>query len=130
MAFSAFLDKQILRHVFQNIPYQSPAQIFVGLYVGDPESGGVEYDAPSYSRFITTWTLNAANDEVSNATPIDWNIQGADPVVTITHIAAFNTIVGGNLLASGLLANPIVSSSRDQVQLEVGGMKISMGACP
>lgn len=130
MAFSALLDKQILRHVFQNIPYQSPTQIFVGLYVGDPESGGVEFDAANYVRYISIWVTNITGEEVFNATPIDWNIQGADPVVTITHIAVFDTLVGGNLLASGLLANPIVSSSRDQVQLEVGGLRISMGACP
>lgn len=130
MAFSALLDKQILRHVFQNIPYQSPAQVFVGLYVGDPESGGVEFDAASYVRYISNWTVNITGEEAQNITPIDWNIQGADPVVTITHIAVFDALVGGNLLASGLLANPIVSSSRDQVQLEVGGLKISMGACP
>ena len=130
MAFSALLDKQILRHVFQNIPCQSPTQIFVGLYVGDPESGGVEFDAANYVRYISIWVTNITGEEVFNATPIDWNIQGADPVVTITHIAVFDTLVGGNLLASGLLANPIVSSSRDQVQLEVGGLRISMGACP
>lgn len=101
MAFSDYLKTKLLDHTLGRAAYTMPANVFVGLFVGDPEASGVEASGAGYAR-----------QQASFAAPVDGHALNSAVVLfpqalagwgTLTHFAVFDAASGGHRLASGLL---------------------------
>lgn len=96
-----------------------PATVYVALFVGDPEAGGVEVSGGAYVRQSkastnANWPA-AANSQKSNATTITFP-EATASWGTPTHFALMDAVAAGNRMVSGALgtARPIAVGERAQ----------------
>lgn len=126
MNISPWLANKIARWIAGTAMPAAPAQLFVGLWNGDPLAGGSEVGA--------TITGGAARREVSTGTPPDdgsTNVVTSDAVadfgasvsatpVPITHITVSDAGTGGNYLGIKELDTPRTVNQTDIVRVQIG----------
>lgn len=101
--FTNTVENQLLNAVFRGVPYTPPAAVYMGLFTAAPgeTGGGTEVSAGGYARQLVTFNAasNGAIDSEGNLTfgpaSADWG--------TITHVAYFDAVSGGNMLAYAAL---------------------------
>ena len=102
-AISITLANALLDHVFRNVPYTPPTEIYLALYTSDPgdTDTGNEVSGGGYERMLVTFT-SPSNKLIYNADDIEFPEATADWGV-ITHGAFRTAATGGVLLKSGSL---------------------------
>lgn len=102
-AISITLANALLDHVFRNVPYTPPTEIYLALYTSDPgdTDTGNEVSGGGYERMLVTFT-SPSNKLSYNANDIEFPEATADWGV-ITHGAFRTAATGGVLLKSGSL---------------------------
>lgn len=130
MAFSNYLEKKLVDHVFADVPYTAPATVYVALFntlpAGDG-SGGIEVSGGAYARQpisfaggtggSPTSTTNGALVQFPTATS-DWG--------TINGAGIYDAATGGNLLEMGPLTMPKTVSSGDAFSFPANTYTISL----
>ncbi len=106
---SNYLKDKLVNHVFRNIPYVQPTNVYVALYSSDPTSAdvGSEIIGNGYTRMVSMFdapvsgsgTTQNELDVVFPSATIDW--------VTVTHVGVRDAEVGGNLLSYQVLSTPV-----------------------
>lgn len=108
-AFSDYLEKALLAHVFGATAYTRPTALYVALYTTAPTDttpGSEPAQAGAYARQPVTFV--AAPDQpdgssaVWNSVILQWATATAD-WGTITHCGVLDGLTGGNFLAGGAL---------------------------
>lgn len=128
--FSDYLEAKILNHVFNNIAYTPPTRVYVALMTGGPSDagGGTEVTGGSYARAYPAsgWTVTSGDGIAKNASAITWPTATAD-WGNVTHIAMYDALTGGNLLAWSPLvqAKPIYSG--DIIRFLTNQLQIALG---
>lgn len=130
-AISITLANALLNHVFRNVPYTSPTEIYLALYTSDPADTdtGNEVSGGGYERKLVTFT-SPSNKLSYNANDIEFPEATADWGV-ITHGAFRTAKTGGVLLKSGsleeLTGGEVISKvvlKGDQLIIKAGNIAI------
>lgn len=130
--FSDFLEDELLDHVFGGSAYSAPANLFFALSTADPlddASGLAEPGVGGYARVSVTNNLTefpaASGGTKSNANDIVFPTATAS-FGTISHMAIFDALVGGNMLAHAPLAVAKLIGIGDTFRFPAGDVDISL----
>lgn len=108
-AFSDFMEAKIVDSFLRNTAYTPAATVYLALYTSDPgeATGGAEVAYTNYARKSAAWTALDVNGQTKNADLVSFAANG-NPVasVTITHVAIFDALTGGNKLMYAALTSP------------------------
>lgn len=98
-----------------------PANLYVALYNGDPDSGGTEVTTQVLASGRPTGVFSQSTAKsMSNTQVVDFgNSAGA---VTITHMAVLDAKTGGNIFQSKQLSSQRQIAQGDPVRYPVGGL--------
>jgi len=119
--FAEYAAKKILDHAMGKTAWTMPTNVYVALFIGDPFGAGAELTVPpctDYAREQTTgasWgaaTFSSPTASITSAADIDFGTAGAD-WGTVTHVAIYDALTAGNMIAAGPLetAFPIMSGA-------------------
>jgi len=107
---SDYLEDKILQHLLRDGSWTKPSAIYVALHTSDPLDTGLgsEVSGGSYARIQhgpsdATWTDPDASGISVNVGAVTFDSPSAS-WGTVTHVALWDAVTAGNLLASGELA--------------------------
>ncbi|MDN8590923.1 hypothetical protein Q0V21_19375 [Paenibacillus sp. 11B] len=126
MNISLYLANAILNHVFRNIPYTSPENIYVALYTTNPTAAdtGQEVSGGGYTRLKVVFgppATEGGKPTIKNAADIAYAIATAS-WGTVSHIGTRDALTGGNLLYFGPLESPRSILANDVFKLLTGNI--------
>jgi hypothetical protein len=108
-AFSSYIESAIVEHFLRGNSIVAPTNQFLALYTDDPTDDDSPYECTfvGYTRKSSSWSPANALGETSNIEQIFFppNSNPVDPV-TVTHIAIFDSLIGGNMLIHGPVVEP------------------------
>lgn len=131
-AFSDFLEKGLLGHVFGGTTFAKPAGLFVALYTtasSDTAQGAEPASAAGYERIPATFA--AAPDQPDGSSAF-WNTQilqfdaATASWGTVGWFGIHDALTGGNLLAQGPLVVPKPVDLGDAVRFSVNQLVIGL----
>lgn len=114
MTASTYLANALAGHVVGKTSYTMPSTVYVALFTSDPgvDGSGDECDYTSYARTASAganWTAPSGG-ETENVAAVNLpKCTGGSNEAT--HAALFDASSGGNLLAFGELADPLLISN-------------------
>jgi hypothetical protein len=125
MSFSNTFETRVLQWVFTSGAVTRPSAWYIGLFTAAPgeAGGGTEVSGGSYARQTVTFTVsgdtatNGADVEFSEATA-SWG--------TITHVAVFDAITGGNQIAYAALTTAKDIDSGDLLRIPAGDLDVTL----
>lgn len=125
MSFSNTFETRVLQWVFTSGAVTRPSAWYIGLFTAAPgeAGGGTEVSGGSYARQTVTFTVsgdtatNGANVEFPEATA-SWG--------TITHVAVFDAITGGNQIAYAALTTAKAIDSGDILRIPAGDLDVTL----
>lgn len=131
-AFSDYLEKNILAHVFGSTTFAKPAGIYVGLFTAastDTTPGGEPPGSAGYARIAATFAVGPDQPEGSSTY---WNTNllqfaaASENWGTIGWVGIFDAVSGGNLLAHGPLVTPKPVDLGDAVRFSVNQLVVGL----
>jgi hypothetical protein len=124
---TTFLANKILDLMLGQTAYDMPDTLYVALFVSAPSDagGGTEVSGGSYARIaVTNDATNfpaASGGSKSNATPITFAAATAN-WGTVTHMAIFDALSGGNMLFVAALIAPQTINTGGQFSFVIGDL--------
>ena len=125
MAFSSYLDNQLINHVLGSGTYPKPSSLYVALFVGDPAGGGTEVSTSgtAYSRQSAAFTV--ASNAASNTANLEWSA-ATSSWGTITHVAIYDASTSGNQLVTAALATSKTVNTGDIIRVNAGNLTVTL----
>lgn len=129
-AAADYLENKILDHIFGGSDYTRPATLYIALFTSAPTDagGGTEVSGGSYARAaVTNNSTNfpaAVAGSKSNATALTF-AAATGAWGTVTHVAIFDSLTGGNMLFSGALNASKTIQSGDVYSISIGQLVIT-----
>lgn len=125
MSFTNYTETEVLEWLLTNTAVTRPTAWYVGLFTAAPgeAGGGTEVSGGSYARESATFTVsgdtasNSANIEFTEATA-SWG--------TITHVAIFDALSGGNMLAYASLTTSKAIDTGDILRIPAGDLDVTL----
>lgn len=122
---STYLANALLDHLLGvTASYTSPAAVYIGLSIGDPDEGGTEVSGGSYARQAITFAAPSGGAVLNDAlvtfptATADWG--------TITHVGIWDAASGGNLLVRFVWSvGPTLVTSGQTVSFPASTVSIS-----
>ena len=133
MSFTDFLENELLDHVFAAAAFVAPVTTFIGLSTTTPADdgtniteppGGAAYARVSKTNNLTNWPA-AVGGLKENGTTVDF-ATATGAWGTVTHFFIADALVGGNILASGVLTTPKTIDNGDTASFAVGDIDITL----
>ena len=129
---SEYAIKALLEEIMGKTAFTLP-EVFVALYNGDPFGAGTELVAPpatDYARVAAAgkWaaaTFTTPTGTIASNADIDFGVAGA-AWGTVDHVAIFDALTGGNMLAAGPLEVSRSVQLNDPVNFPSGELKIRL----
>jgi len=124
MSFSNYLETKVLGHVFGGTAYTAPSK-YVALFTSAPgeAGGGGEVSGGSYARKPVTFTVSG--NTASNDVVVEFPTASAD-WGTVTHMAIFDAVSGGNMLAYAALTASRTILAGDIARFPIGDITITL----
>ena len=126
MDFSNHLADKLIDATVRNIPYVTPAEVFIALYTTDPtkEDIGSEVREPSYNRQEIVMSV-PVEGQSENSAQIDF-AEATSNWGMVTHIGIRDQAYDGNLLYFTAIANPKNILTGDQFKVNVDKLKLTL----
>lgn len=107
----------------------APSSVYVGLFNGDPTdtgSAGAEVTTTirAGGRVVATYGNVAGNASISNSADVDFG--AAAGAATVSHFGLFSAASGGNLLASGAVAQSKSVAATNLVKFPAGSLTVTV----
>jgi len=120
--FTDFMEDKIIDHMLRNQSYTPPTTVYVGLFTSAPSDagGGTEVSGGAYARQAVTLSA-ASGGASSNSAEITFPQATAD-WGTVTHLALFDALSGGNMLMWTPLDASKEINNGDTFVIEVGDL--------
>ena len=125
-AASDYLENELLDHVLSNAAYTSPTTVYVGLHTADVTDAGTgtEVSGGSYARESASFATASGGSASTNA---DITFTTATATWgTITHVAIWDAVTGGNVLFHGAVTTSKTIESGDTFQISSGNLTITL----
>ena len=126
MSFSDFWEGEVLDHLFDIGAYAAPT-IYIGLSTADPldDASGLAEPSDGYARVAcAAWTRVAGL--VDNDAAITFP-EASGSWGTITYVALFDAVSGGNMLTSFALDSGVAVSSGETARFPAGDLNVTLG---
>ena len=125
MSFSNTYETLVLQYTFTNASVTRPTAWYLGLFTSAPgeAGGGTEVSGGSYVRKAVTFSVTG--DTATNTAAVEWPVATAT-WGTITHIAVYDALSGGNQIAYAALTNSKTISSGDVLRVPAGDLDITL----
>ena len=107
----------------------APAGVYVGLFDGDPTdtgSAGAEVTTTIRAGGRVAATFGALTGNTSMANSADVDFGAAAGAATVSHFGLFSAASGGNLLASGAVAQSKSVAAMNLVKFPAGSLTITV----
>lgn len=129
---SDYLEQQIIDHLFRTATFAKPAAIFMALFTVDPtdSGGGTEVTGGAYAReevvqLDANWNAPGTTGLTDNVNDIVFTTASGADWGTVTGMAIFDAVTGGNMLMwSALSANKVVNDG-DTFKFSVGDLDVT-----
>ncbi len=123
MPMTTFLIQSLLNHVYRGVPYTSPTNVFLALWIGDPTVsgvGGAEVTTvgTAYARQQMTFAAPIGNT-IATSVQIDYSDATA-AYGTVTYAQVMDLVTLGNPLINAALTNAKTIDSDDQFRVKIG----------
>jgi hypothetical protein len=125
MAFTSYTDNALLGHLLGSTTYTKPSALYVALFIGNPASGGIEISTSgsAYARQPATFTISSAI--ATNTAAIEWPV-ATSAWGTITWVAIYDAITGGNQLVTAQLTSAKTIGSGDVLRIPTGQLSVTL----
>jgi hypothetical protein len=125
MAFTSYTDNALLGHLLGSTTYTKPSALYVALFVGNPSSGGTEISTSgsAYARLSATFTIASA--VATNTAAIEW-AAATSAWGSITWVAIYDAVSGGNQLVTAQLASAKTIGSGDVLRIPTGQLSVTL----
>lgn len=122
MPMTNYLRHALLNHTYRNTPYTSPTNVYVALFTSAPSvaGGGTEVSGGSYARQAPGFGAPASG-QIANGGLISFPQATAD-WGTITHVAIFDALSGGNMLQFAELPESKVIDNGDTLRIPIANL--------
>jgi len=126
MAFTTFLQNELLDHAFRNAAYTAPATVYIGLYTTATGVGGTgtEVSGGSYARQAMAFDASVSG-AIDNTSAVEFPTASAS-WGTITHTAVLDAATGGNMLAQSALTTSKLIGDGDVFRFQAGEFDITL----
>jgi hypothetical protein len=121
-----FMENKIIDHMLRNQSYTPPATVYVALFTTATadDGSGTEVSGGAYARQAVT--LDAAEEGASeNSADITFPTATAD-WGTVTHLALFDALTGGNMLMHSPLDESKTINNGDTFKINAGALDVTM----
>ena len=125
MSFSNTYETLVLQYTFTNASVTRPTAWYLGLFTSAPgeAGGGTEVSGGSYVRKAVTFSVTG--DTATNTAAVEWPVATAT-WGTITHIAVYDALSGGNQIAYAALTNSKTIAPGDVLRVPAGDLDITL----
>ena len=125
MSFSNTYETIVLQWTFTNASVTRPTAWYLGLFTSNPgeAQGGTEVSGGSYVREAVTFSVTG--DTATNTAAVEWPVATAN-WGTITHIAVYDALSGGNQIAYAALTASKVIATGDVLRVPAGDLDITL----
>ena len=125
MSFSNTYETIVLQWTFTNGSVTRPTAWYLGLFTSDPgeASGGTEVSGGAYVREAVTFSVTG--DTATNTAAVEWPVATAN-WGTITHIAVYDALSGGNQIAYAALTSSKTIATGDVLRVPAGDLDITL----
>lgn len=125
MSFSNTYETNVLTWTFTGDAVTRPTAWYIGLFTSDPgeASGGTEVSGGSYVREAVTFTVSG--DTATNSAAVEWPVATAS-WGTITHVAVYDALSGGNQIAYAALTASKTIASGDVLRIPAGDLDVTL----
>lgn len=130
MSKTNYARNAILNHRYGGPDYVRPATVYVAFFTSAPSTsgGGTEVAGGAYARIAVTnnatnWPA-AVNGVTANGAAITF-AQASASWGTVTHVAVFDALSGGNMLDFAALASPKTVNIGDRPEFPIGSLQLT-----
>ena len=127
MAFTTFLQNEVLDHVFRNTAYTPPSTVYIGLYTsatGTDGTTGTEVLGNGYQRKAMAFGASVSG-AIDNTVAVEFPT-ATGSWGTVTHTAVLDEVTGGNMLAENELTASKAIGSGDVFRFQAGEFDITL----
>lgn len=123
MSFSNFLEDTLLDHVFGDVPYTPPTNIYVQLHTGDPGEDCTANPAGETTRVEVTFGVPSDGVVVNDAEVLFTEMSTTE---TITHFSLWDAATLGNPLGAGALNSPVAVAAGEDARFAVAALTVTL----
>jgi len=127
-AISDYLEAALLNEVFRNTNYVPPTTVYLATFTSatDDAAGGTESTGGSYARQPVAFgapTVSGTTQQVANTAVVNFTNM---PASTVTHVAYYDAVTGGNRLFQGPLTANKTLTAGDTLSFAVADLLASL----
>ena len=125
MAFTSYTDNALLGHLLGSTTYTKPSSLYVALFIGDPAGSGTEISTSgsAYARIAATFTISSG--VATNTAAVEW-ATATSAWGSITWVAIYDAVTGGNQLVTAQLASAKTIGSGDVLRIPIGQLSVTL----
>ena len=125
MSFSNTYENIVLQWTFTTGTVTRPTAWYLGLFTSNPgdDNSGTEISGNGYARKSVSFSVTG--DTATNVASVEFDVATAN-WGTITHIAVFDAVTGGNQIAYAALASSKVIETGDVIRVPAGDLDITL----
>ena len=125
MSFSNTYETNVLTWTFTSDAVTRPTAWYIGLFTSAPgeAGGGTEVSGGSYARKAVSFSVSG--NLATNSAAVEFDVATAD-WGTITHVAVFDALSGGNQIAYASLTASKTIATGDVLRVPAGDLDITL----
>jgi hypothetical protein len=125
---STYTQNALLNWIKGTAMPTAPAAVYVGLFSADPTDAGtgteVTTTVRTAGRVAATFGAITGNTSIANSADVDFGAAAGG--ATASHFGLFSAATGGNLLASGALAEAKTIVATNLVKFATGALTLTV----
>jgi hypothetical protein len=128
MSLTNYAEDQVLKWAFTTGSVTRPTDWYVGLFTAAPgeTGGGTEVSGNGYGRKAATFSVSGtAPTTATNTGAIEFDA-ATGSWGTITHVAIFDAVTSGNMIAYAALSTSKVVGENDIFRIQTSNLSITL----
>ena len=125
MSLTNTFETRVLEWLLTTGSATRPTAWYLGLFTGAPgeAGGGTELSGDAYVREAVTFTVSG--DTATNSGAVEWPVATGD-WGTITHVAIFDALTSGNMIAYAALSNSKTINTGDVIRVPASDLDVTL----
>jgi hypothetical protein len=125
MSLTNTFETRVLEWLLTTGSPTRPTAWYLGLFTGAPgeAGGGTELSGDAYVREAVTFTVSG--DTATNSGAVEWPVATGD-WGTITHVAIFDALTSGNMIAYAALSNSKTINTGDVIRIPASDLDVTL----
>ena len=125
MSLTNTFETRVLEWLLTTGSATRPTAWYLGLFTGAPgeAGGGTELSGDAYVREAVTFTVSG--DTATNSGAVEWPVATGD-WGTITHVAIFDALTSGNMIAYAALTASKTINTGDVIRIPASDLDVTL----